>query len=154
MCYFEGIIKYRLHVLTTSKTLTKISFDICRLGFTFPCFYKVGKSDSWESINSSSTDWGSFIMVPQNDSVRVMFRHEGETEDYEYLLVPQTILKHTLDLLDINCVLDTSNVKFKWATDDDGFKLDALNRDKQINYYKLRSPQKYKGQVIWNFSIE
>ena len=93
-------------------------------------------------------------MVPQNDSVRVMFRHEGETEDYEYLLVPQTILKHTLDLLDINCVLDTSNVKFKWATDDDGFKLDALNRDKQINYYKLRSPQKYKGQVIWNFSIE
>lgn len=152
--YFEGIIRYRLHVLTTSKTLTKISFDICKLGFTFPCFYKVGKPDSWESINSSSTDWGSFIMVPQNDSVRVMFRHEGETEDYEYLLVPQTILKHTLDLLDINCVLDTSNVKFKWATDDDGFKLDALNRDKQINYYKLRSPQKYKGQVIWNFSIE
>lgn len=147
----EGVVKYNINLTTTSPI--KISKSICTLGFTYPCFYNIGRNITDDIITSSSDSVGDFIMIPGGDSVRISFNHDESEADYETILVPQGIVKHMVNIRDIKCRLDSSNVTFDWI-DGGGESIAFSKTTNKINYYKLISPQKYKGNVIWNFSID
>lgn len=150
--HFEGIIRYRIHLITQNST--KVSKDVCRMAFTFPCFYSVGTNVPWDLINSNNSQWSSFIMTHDHDSQSITFRHFEETSLPEILLVPQRILGKTLDKKDIVCVLEQSGVRFEWDTSNGSGLVLGLNGDPAIIYYQLTSPHPYKGDVTWNFSIQ
>lgn len=150
--FYEGIIRYRIHLITFNST--KISKDICRMAFTYPCFYSIGTNVPWDLINSNNEQWKSFIMTHDTNPVRITFNHTGGNILPEMLLVPQQILGKSLDKKDIICELEQSGVKFEWDTSNGSGNVLALNSDNNVIYYLLTSPHPYKGTVTWNFSIQ
>lgn len=136
----ECVVNLSIKVELENNTIN-LTKQFSTWSFTYPCIYGTEMSSFYDELSDNH----NVFSLTFNNSCEVMFNH-GNTETYGFVYVPKNVLGKYIEVKDIICLSNSSNIRFSW-------KMVNSRTFSKVHYWALQTPQQYKGDVTWTFSL-